>query len=120
MTIINSRKIEIRGLLQNCVNIHQDVRANVAIDLVNGKGIECQYKKATMTETIIAKRDMFKIREEVDIPQNKPNVQEVLWSYVALRNTDVKSLNDKIMVRGEIEIFILYKANESHLPMQYL
>ncbi|MDD6401261.1 MAG: DUF3794 domain-containing protein [Lachnospiraceae bacterium] len=120
VTIINSRKIEIRGLIQNCVNIHQDVRANVAIDLVNGKGIECQYKKATMTETIIAKRDMFKIREEVDIPQNKPNVQEVLWSYVALRNTDVKSLNDKIMVRGEIEIFILYKANESHLPMQYL
>lgn len=119
-TIINSRKLEVRGLIENCINVHQNIKLNIATDLENGKGIECQYNKASMTETIVAKRDMFKIREEVTIPQNKPNVDKVLWSYVSLRNIDVKSLKDKFSIRGEIEIFILYKGKEEHMPVQYI
>lgn len=66
---------------------------------------------------MLAKRDVLKVREELEIPQNKPNIQEILWQCVALRNMETKA-GMKLLVRGEIEIFILYKGGEERLPVQ--
>lgn len=120
VTMINSRKLEVRGLIGNDVSVYEDNKINAAVDLENGQGIECQYKNALITETAISKHDVFKIKEEVDIPQNKPNIREILWSSVELRNIETKAVGDKIYVRGEVEIFAIYKGQEEHLPIQYL
>lgn len=120
VSMINSRKLEVRGLIGNGVSVYEDVSVNGATDLENGQGIECQYKNALMTETVISKHDVFKIKEEVDIPQNKPNIKEIIWSSVEMRNLETKPQDDKIFVRGEVEIFVIYKGQEEHLPVQYL
>ncbi len=120
VSIINSRKIEVRGLIGNEVCIYQEDRVNAAVDLDNGQGIECQYKKTAYTETVICKRDVFRIKEEIDIPKTKPNISEILWSSVELRNMDTKAGDNSLLVRGEVEIFIIYKGQEEHLPIQYL
>lgn len=120
VAIINSRKVEVRCLIGNGINVYQDVKMNVTCDLENGQGIECLYKNATITNTVVAKRDVFKIREEVEIPQSKPNIKEILWSFVELKNMDVRPMEDKLAVRGEVEIFVIYRSEEEHLPIQYL
>jgi len=120
VSMINSRKLEVRGLIGDGVSVYEDVRVNCATDLENGQGIECQYKNALITETVISKHDVFKIKEEIDIPQNKPNIREIMWSSVELRNMEMKPQEDKIIVRGEVEIFAIYKGQEEHLPIQYL
>ena len=120
VSMINSRKLEVRGLIGSDVTVYEDVKINAATDLENGQGIECQYKKALITETVIAKHDMFRLKEEIDIPQNKPNIKEILWSSVELRNMETKPMDDKLIVRGEVEIFAIYKGQEEHLPIQYL
>lgn len=120
VSMINSRKLEVRGLIGNAVSVYEDVKVNCATDLENGQGIECQYKNAVITETIISKHDVFKIKEELDIPQNKPNIREIMWSSVELRNLETKAQDNKIFVRGEVEIFVIYKGQEEHLPIQYL
>lgn len=120
VSMINSRKLEVRGLIGNDVSVYEDVKVNAATDLENGQGIECQYKNALITETAISKRDMFKLKEEIEIPQNKPNIREILWTSVELRNMETKAMEDKVFVRGEVEIFAIYKGQEEHLPIQYL
>ncbi len=120
VAIINSRKVEVRCLIENGISVYQDVKINVATDLENGQGIECQFKKETITNTVVSKHDVFKIREEVEIPQSKPNIKEILWSFVELKNMDVRPMEDKLSVRGEVEIFVIYKGQEEHLPIQYL
>lgn len=120
VSMINSRKLEVRGLIGNDVSVYEDVKVNAATDLENGQGIECQYKNALITETAISKRDMFKLKEEIEIPQNKPNIKEILWTSVELRNMETKAMEDKVFVRGEVEIFAIYKGQEEHLPIQYL
>lgn len=120
ISIINSRKLEVRGLIGNEVSIYHEDKVNAAVDLDNGQGIECQYKKVAYTETAICKRDVFRIKEEIDIPKTKPNISEILWSSVELRNMDTKAGDNSLLIRGEVEIFIIYKGQEEHLPIQYL
>ncbi len=120
VSMINSRKIEIRGLIGNAVNVYEGSCINCAVDLENGQGMECLSKNISMTSTPISKRDVFKIKESVDIPQNKPNIKEILWASVELRNLEARPLLDKISVRGEVEIFVIYRGDEEHLPIQYL
>lgn len=118
--MINSRKIEVRALLENSVNTYSEDVVEATTKLNDAKGIECQRKKVCYTEIPIKKRDMLRIKEEVEIPQNKPNVSAILWSNIALRNMETKAGNDVIIVRGEIEIFVVYKASGEHMPVQYL
>lgn len=120
VSMINSRKIEVRGLIGNVVSVFEENQVNGATDLENGQGIECQYKNAVITETVINKRDMFKIKEDVEIPQNKPNIRDITWSQIELRNMDIKAVDGAINVRGEVEIFVIYKGMEEHLPIQYV
>ncbi len=120
VVIINSRKVEVRCLIEHGISVYEDVRLSVACDLENGQGIECLFKEATITNTVVSKHDVFKIREEVEIPQSKPNIKEILWSFVELKNMDVRPMENKLSVRGEVEIFVIYKSEEEHLPIQYL
>lgn len=120
VSVINSRKIEVRGLIGDSVCVYEDVKINAAVDLENAQGIECQYKKLTATETVISKRDVYKIKEEIEIPQNKPNIKCIMWSSVSLRNIETKPLDNRLSIRGEVEIFVVYKGQEEHLPVQYL
>ncbi|MGN0435276.1 MAG: SPOCS domain-containing protein, partial [Wujia sp.] len=111
---------EVRGLIGDGVSVYEDSGVNCATDLLNGQGIECLYKDIVMTDLVIAKNDVFKIREEIEVQDSKPNISEICWSSVDLRNMEIKALDDKISVRGELEIFVIYKGNEEHLPIQYL
>lgn len=118
--IINSRKLEVRGLINNQINVYEEKTVNCAVDLENGNGIECRYTDVNISEIIVNKRDVFKIREDIEIAQNKPNISEILWSNVALRNVEIRAMEDKIFIRGEVEIFVIYKGNEEHMPAQYI
>lgn len=120
ISMINSRKLEVRGLIGNGISVYEDSDADCAVDLVGGQGIECLYKDVLFTDLVISKNDMFKVREELAIQDNKPNIKEILWSSVELRNPFVKVLDEKISVRGELEIFVIYKGTEEHSSLQYM
>ena len=118
VSMINSRKLEVRGLIGTRVNVYEEMCVDAAMGLEQGEGVDCQYRDITYSQVVLAKRDVLKVREELEIPQNKPNIQEILWQCVALRNMETKAGDEKLLVRGEIEIFILYKSSEERLPVQ--
>ena len=118
VSMINSRKLEVRGLIGTSVNVYEEMCIDAATGIEQGEGVACQYRDVTYSQVVLAKRDILKVREELEIPQNKPNIQEILWQCVALRNMETKAGDEKLLVRGEIEIFILYKGGEERLPVQ--
>lgn len=119
-SIINSRKLEVRGLIDNQICIYEESFTNCATGLENGNGIECRNTDINISEAVINKRDVFRIKEEIELAQNKPNIKEILWSNVALRNIEVRPMKDKLAVRGEVEVFVIYKSDEDHVPAQYV
>ena len=117
---INSRKLEIRCLLKFDVSLYDMNISNAAVSLENGQGVECRQKKLSYTAVPILKRDVFKIKEDVEIPQNKPNIKSILWYNITLRNMEYRAVDNAINVRGEVEIFVIYEGMEEHQPIQYV
>ena len=130
ISIINSRKLSIRALVNlraNVNEIHQ-MEAATAIEqplptrqnhLVS-KPIECFHKNIHMTSMVINKKDIYRLREELAIPSNKPDIYEILWSNTTLNNPEIKVLDGSLTLRGDINVFLLYTSEEENAPLQFL
>lgn len=120
VSMINSRKLEVKSLLSLMVrSIDTDILEGI-VSVEGENSLECNYRPNHITGLVVNKKDMVRLKQEVNIPSNKPNVSEVLWDSVSLRNQEVKLLDEKIMIKGELLFFVLYQGEEEHIPFQNL
>lgn len=119
VSMINSRKVVVRGVVGLQITVMDKDKVEGATGLENGDGVQCLYKKMPYTVTVGNKKDMYRIREEVELPQNKPNIHKLIWSSVVSSNVEVKPMDRKLSVRGELSLFVIYKGEEEHMPIQY-
>jgi LysM repeat protein len=73
-----------------------------------------------MMELVVHKKDTYRVREDIEIPANKPNIAEILWSSVTLNNISTKLYPEKVGVNGELVLFMMYEAEEEGAPVQWL
>lgn len=119
ISVIHSRKIEVKGLLQLKIDITEQDVLEGAEGIENGDGIQCMYKKVPYTRMVADQKDVFRVREIVSIPQNKPNIRRLIWYCATINEVETKPLDNKLDIRGELEIFLIYRAEEQ-MPIQYL
>lgn len=119
ISMIHSRKIAVKGLLQMKIDVTEQDVLEGAVGIENGDNIQCMYKKVPYTRTVADQKDVFRVRELVPIPQSKPNIRKLIWHSVTVNEVETKPLDNKIGIRGELEIFLIYRAEEQ-MPLQYL
>lgn len=119
ISMIHSRKIAVKGLLQMKIDVTEQDVLEGAEGIENGDNIQCMYKKVPYTRTVADQKDVFRVRELVPIPQCKPNIRKLIWHSVTVNEVETKPLDNKIGIRGELEIFLIYRAEEQ-MPLQYL
>ncbi len=119
ISMIHSRKIEVKGLLQMKINVTEQDTIEGATGMENGENIQCMYKKVPYTRTVADQKDIFRVREQMTIPQSKPNIRTLIWHSVTVNEVETKPLDNKINIHGELEIFLIYRAEEQ-MPLQYL
>lgn len=119
ISMIHSRKIAVKGLLQMKIDVTEQDVLEGAEGIENGDNIQCMYKKVPYTRTVADQKDVFRVRELVPIPQSKPNIRKLIWHSVTVNEVETKPLDNKIGIRGELEIFLIYRAEEQ-MPLQYL
>ena len=118
-TLINSRKLNVKSILVfNCMaeDIY-DEEAAVGIELCDD--VQSLNKKLDITQLAINKKDTYRVKDEVVLPSGKPNVFEILYYELELRNVDTRLADGKINIKGDILIFILYTAEDDEQPLQY-
>ncbi|HIQ96878.1 MAG TPA: DUF3794 domain-containing protein [Candidatus Limivivens merdigallinarum] len=112
VTIINSRKLGVQSLIQFQVSLEElyDVQAGVEVH-----GVE---ELSTRTQEInplslsVRTRDIVRVKKELTLASNKPNVGEVLWEDVELRGADTRLLEGELEIRGELFVFLLYAGED--------
>lgn len=120
VTVINSRKLEIRSLIGLTVRAMDAEYIEGAVDIEDADGIQTLHKPCSITGLVVNKKDMMRLKEEVTIPANKPNVADVLWDSVTLKNQEIRLLDEKISLKGELLLFVLYQGEEEGMPFQNL
>lgn len=120
ITMINSRKLEVRGLVGMRLWAMEETLAEGATGILNGAGIECRNENIPFTNNVAAVKDILKVKEDFEIAAGKPNIGRILWDKVLFYGIETKIIDEGIHIRGEIELFVIYIAEEPNVPMQYV
>ncbi len=119
VTIINSRKINVKAVICARVVIEELVEEGCAIG-VSGND-EVQERKTSMPVTLVAvdTKDAFRIRETIALPSGKEDIKELIYTEAEAKNIEVRLLEDKFTVRGDIQVFVIYESTSEDTPMNY-
>ena len=113
VTMINSRKLNLQALLLLNARIEEiyDAELPVGIQGDNGEGgVEYRISPMEVTELAICKNDIFRKKEEIPLPSSYPNIYQILWSNVSLRDVEFRPQEEKLSIQGDIQVFVLYEA----------
>ncbi|MCM1113683.1 MAG: DUF3794 domain-containing protein [Muribaculum sp.] len=124
--IINSRKLSIRSLVTLSASVEElydeeapiGIHGDVLKDGEKSDWLEYRRQPMQLAQIAICKNDIFRIRDEVTLPANYPNVFRILWSTVHLGDVEFKVLDEKLGIRGEVQLFLLYEGEGEDRPIR--
>lgn len=116
--LINSRKISIRVLLTFTLQVNEDMKEEAIVDIFD-EGISTLKKEIQMTDLIVNKKDIARMKEDLVLPANKSNIYQILWSQVDMENLQGKLGDHRIDIQGNMHVFLLYLGEDDQVPVQY-
>lgn len=119
VSIINSRKCGIRSVLFFHIHISEMKFVECTVGIEKKESVQCLYESAAMTEIVMNKKDIQRIKAEVSLPAGKPNIREILWNCMQLQDVDVRMMEGKLSIRGELFLFLLYESEDEQDSLQY-
>lgn len=120
VTMINSRKLEARGLVGIKLAACSKVCVEGATGIQNGSGIECRMEKLPFTNNVASNKDILKIKEDIELPAGKPNIERVIWEQVSFRDIEAKITDGQVHIKGMLELFVIYTGESGSVPFQYV
>lgn len=117
--IINSRKLSIRSLVVFTAVMDEIRDEEISTAMENEEDYEVRKENVEALQLVAAKKDTCRLKNEVILPSNKPNIQELLWKNVQLRGLDTRIVEDAIQFSGELLLYVLYRGNEEEDRLQW-
>lgn len=106
---INSRKISIRALAGLKLTVKENYDEEI-ISRIEEKEIEQREEKLIFSEIRVDRKDILRLKEEVELPPSFPPIEQVLWTSLELNKWEARPLEDHISIQAEVTIFLLYRA----------
>ena len=116
--LINSRKISIRVLLTFSFQITEEMKKKGIIE-IHEENVSVLKKDVQITDLIVNKKDIARLKEELVLPANKANIYQILWTQVDMENLQAKIGEHMIEIQGAMHIFVLYLGEDAQMPVQY-
>lgn len=118
MTIgmINSRKLSVQAVACFELFVEELYEEQVPVNLTDiprETGIECRKKTVNIAGIAVLKKDIFRIREEMELPQSCPNIGSLVWEDIEVSGLEFKAVEEKVFVKGEIRAFFLYTPQDT-------
>lgn len=110
-SLINSRKMNIRALVNFCITTREIRDEEILLDLMEQENIEMRKEPYTQSVIAVDRKDVFRVKEDLELPSSLPAVGEVLWKYVDLSKWEIRPLEDSIGIQGELRLFLLYESS---------
>ena len=109
--IINDRKIGVKAVLMAKADAEHWKKQQVLLDAV-GEGIEIQKKCLHPEQETVNLKDRFSVKEEVTIPASQPEIGGILSETLRLTDQEIRPMDGKAMVRGNLWLDLLYSDEE--------
>ena len=117
--IVNSRKISVRAIMSFLIKTTSCRDLDVLTQISGDDRIYTLQRDITYINLLADKKDSMRIKEEIQLEKNKPDILEILWKNINIRNIEVRPMPDVLKIKGELLLFILYKGEEDELVMEW-
>ena len=112
--IINDRKISVKALLGMEAEAEKQKTAEVLVD-ASGENVETLTENLQMEQETVTLKDRFTVKEEMTIPLSQPEIGEILTENIRLTEQEIRPMDGKALVRGNLCIHLLYTDGEGNL-----
>ena len=116
VNMINSRKLGIQSLVTMTARVEELYDEEAPIAVHGEEKVEYRRMPLELAQIAIAKNDIFRLKEEVALPSNYPNIFQILWNNISLGDVEFKVMEEKITISGDIHVFILYEGEGEDHP----
>lgn len=117
--VINSRKLNVRAVVVLRVQAEEEMDEEFTSKLEETEEYEQQIGKRDALALLTGGRDICRQKSEIVLPSSKPNVREILWRSIELRNVESHIKDGKAFVTGEILLAVLYSEEEENERLQW-
>lgn len=116
--IINSRKLSIQSVMTLQAEVEElyDVEAPVGIQ--GEESMEYRRVPLSIAQLAIRKNDVFRIKEEITLPSNYPNIYQILWEDISLGDVEFKVQEERLGLQGDVHLFLLYEGEGEEHPIR--
>ena len=111
ISLVNSRKLSVQSIVSLYLSCEELSDEETAVDLQYDEPVEYRKKTLDVAVMTVKKKDIFRIKEEVEIPGSFPNIDVLIWDDVRPQEVEFKVLDDKISVQGEVKAFFMYRSD---------
>lgn len=117
--LIHSRKLNIKALVTFCATVDEteQIRLPVALD---AEEVSVRKKTVRFLGLTVHKKDTLRIKDEYTIASNRPDIASLIWYTMDVRGLDLKPEENVVKARGELSVFVLYGAEDTEAPVQWL
>ncbi|MCD7750373.1 MAG: DUF3794 domain-containing protein [Lachnospiraceae bacterium] len=120
VSMINTRKIAIQSVLcvqAWCLKVQNE---DWCSDAKGEAALEKQQAMMEVSQLVNRKQDVYRIREEVEIPGGWPPIQTLLWQQMRLGELEARPMEGKISLKGELNCFFIYIGQGTAQPVKML
>jgi hypothetical protein len=118
--VINSRKLNVKALISFEAAVDELAQIQIPTDVKEGEGVSKKTKNIRVLGLGVHKKDTMRLKKEIALASNKPNIHEILWNDIEVRGLDIRAGQDSVIVKGELFVFALYSADDANDPLQWV
>ena len=118
VSIINSRKLNVQSVVTLSAQVEELYDEEAPIGIHGEETVEYRKMPMNLAQIAISKNDIFRIKEEISLPSNYPNIFQILWNTVSLGDVEFKVLEEKLTLQGDVHLFVLYEGEGEEHPIR--
>lgn len=119
--MINSRKLSIKAVVALEVRVECLYETQAAVDVeTDDEKLEILRRNIDVAAIAARRKDTYRIREDIPLSGNKPNIERILWNEMRLRGVSVRPVEGAVHLDGELMVFVIYSGEGEHTPTQWL
>ena len=117
-SVINSRKVNVRGNVTLGVKVVRPDVIDIAVGAEDDAPIEVKTEKLRLLSGCRPAEGKIIVRQQLDAPTSKPIIGEILKVSAHPCIQEIQILDGKAVVKGQVKISTLYSAEDETCSMQ--
>lgn len=118
--LMNTRKLNVKAVVTFQASVDAGIEVPLPVGVKESEGISVKTRPVTVLELSAGRKDSMRIRKEILVASNKPNVHTILWKDAEIRGLELRAEEGKVTARGELFVFVLYEGEDEANPLQWL